>query len=117
MIIQRKLLRGNGKTGGQTLYRQLRTNVPPYVFARASEAMRLLARRPGAEYGAAHYPVRLYEHSLACVEAIEDFLGAIRDRRPPLCSVDEAGRAVLACLAGVESYRTNRPVKVPELEA
>jgi hypothetical protein len=39
-------------------------------------------------------------------------VSAIRDRRRPLCSIDEAGRTVLACLAGVESYRTNRPVAV-----
>jgi predicted dehydrogenase len=117
MIVQRPLLKGAGKTGGQSLYRQLRTNLPPYVMARTVEALRLLARRPDAEYGAANYPVRLYEHSLACVGAIEDFVGAIRERRQPLCSIDEAGRTVLACLAGVESYRTNRPVAVTTLEA
>jgi hypothetical protein len=55
------------------------------------EALRLLARRPNAEYGAANYPVRLYEHSLACVGAIDDFVSAIRDRRPPLCSIEEPG--------------------------
>jgi predicted dehydrogenase len=117
MVFQPALLKGKGKTGGQTRYRQLRTNLPPFVMARLVEALRLLSRRPNAEYGAAHYPVRLYEHSLACVKAIEDFVGAIRDGRPPLCSVEEAGRTVVACLAGVESYRTNRPVAVPSLEA
>jgi predicted dehydrogenase len=117
MIVQRPLLKGAGKTGGQSLYRQLRTNVPPYVLARTVEALRLLARRSNAEYGAAGYPVRLYEHSLACVGAIEDFVAAIRDRRQPLCSIEEAGRTVLACLAGVESYRTNRPVTVAALDA
>ncbi|MFI5177928.1 MAG: Gfo/Idh/MocA family oxidoreductase [Vicinamibacterales bacterium] len=116
MVFQHKLLKGPGREGGQSRWRQLRTNLPPYLFARATEALRILARRPSAEYGAAHYPVRLYEHSLACVEAIDDFLGAIRDRRPPMCSIDEAGRTVLACLAGVESYRTNRPVRVVPLE-
>jgi len=116
MVFQPALLRGRGKTGGQSRYRQLRTNLPPYLFARSVEALRLLARRPNAEYGAANYPVRLYEHSLACVGAIEDFVGAVRERRPPLCSIDEAGRTVLACLAGVESYRTNRPVTVRELD-
>jgi predicted dehydrogenase len=116
MVFQRKLLKGRDRDGGQSRWRQLRTNLPPYVFARATEVLRVLARRPNAEYGAAHYPVRLYEHSLACVEAIDDFLGAIRDRRAPLCSIDEAGRTVLACLAGVESYRTNRPVRVAALE-
>ena len=117
MVFQPALLKGPGKTGGQTRYRQLRTNLPPYLFARSVEALRLLARRPNAEYGAANYPVRLYEHSLACVGAIEDFVAAVRDRRPPLCSIDEAGRTVLACLAGVESYRTNRPVAVQVLES
>jgi predicted dehydrogenase len=117
MLVQRALLKGTGKTGGQSLYRQLRTNLPPYVMARTVEMLRVLARRPNAEYGAANYPVRLYEHSLACVGAIEDFVGAIRDRRQPLCSIDEAGCTVLACLAGVESYRTNRPVAVRAFDA
>lgn len=117
MIVQRPLRRGEGKSGGQSLYRQLRTNIPPYVMARAVELLRVLARRPNAEYGAANYPVRLYEHSLACVGAIEDFVDAIRERRQPMCSIDEAGRTVLACLAGVESYRTNRVVAVAAFEA
>ena len=117
MIVQRPLLRGKGKTGGQSLYRQLRTNLPPYVMARTVEMLRVLARRPNAEYGAAGYPVRLYEHSLACVGAIEDFVGAIRERRAPLCSIAEAGRTVIACRAGGESDRTNRPVAVPTLDA
>jgi predicted dehydrogenase len=117
MIVQRPLLKGRGKTGGQSLSRQLRTNLPPYLMARTVEALRVLARRPDAEYGAANYPIRLYEHSLACVGAIEDFVGAIRERRQPMCSIDEAGRTVLACLAGVESYRTNRAVAVQALDA
>jgi predicted dehydrogenase len=117
MLFQQPLLKGAGKSGGQSRWRQLRANLPPYILARAFEALRVLARRPGAEYGAAHYPVRLYEHSLACVRGIEDFVGAIRERRAPLCSVDESARTVLACLAGVESYRTNRAVCVPALQS
>jgi predicted dehydrogenase len=117
MIFQPPLLRGAGKAGGQSRYRQLRGNLPPYLMARMVEALRVLARRADAEYGASQYPVRLYEHSLACVLAIEDFVGAIRDHRPPMCSIEEAGRTVLACLAGVESYRTNRPVAVETLES
>lgn len=116
MIFQPALLKGEGKTGGQSRYRQLRTNLPPYVMARTVEMLRVLARRPNAEYGAANYPVRVYEHALACVGAIDDFVGAVRDRRQPLCSIDEAGRTVLACLAGVESYRTNRVIAVQALE-
>ena len=116
MVFQPPLLQGPGKIGGQSRWRQLRTNLPPYVFARATEALRVLARRPGAEYGASYYPLRLYEHSLACVRGIEDFVGAIRDGRPPMCSVDESARTVLACVAGVESYRTNQVVRVPVLD-
>ena len=78
-------------------------------------ATRLLARRPNNEYGARYYPVRLYEHALACVTAIEDFIQAARQKRAPLCTVDEASKTMLACLAGVESYRTNRPVRVRTL--
>jgi hypothetical protein len=85
-------------------------------MARTVEMLRVLARRSNAEYGAANYPVRVYEHALACVGAIDDFVGAVRDRRQPLCSIDEAGRTVLACLAGVESYRTNRVIAVQALE-
>ena len=117
MVFQPALLKGPGKTGGQTRYRQLRANLPPYLYARSVEALRVLARRPNAEYGAANYPVRLYEHSLACVGAIDDFVSAIRDKRPPLCSIEEAGRTVVACLAGVESYRTNAPVAVAEFHS
>ena len=51
------------------------------------------------------------------LRTVEDFVGAIRDRRQSLRSVDEAGRTVLACLAGVESYRTNRLVSVRSIEA
>ena len=108
MIVQRALLKGEGKTGGQSLYRQLRTNIPPYVMGRTVELLRVLARRPNAEYGAANYPVRLYEHSLACGGAIEDFVGAIRERRPPMCPVDAAGPTALRCLAGVEAHSTSR---------
>src|SRR5262249_30033504 len=89
MVFQPALLKGPGKTGGQSRWRQLRANLPPYVLARTSEYLRLLARRPSAEYGSVHYPVRLYEHSLACVSAIEDFVGAVRERRAPLCSIGE----------------------------
>jgi predicted dehydrogenase len=115
IVIQRPLLKGPGKEGGQTLYRQLRTNLPPYIVARMFDGLRFGARRPGAEYGVRYYPLRLYEHSLACVNAIHDFVTAIRERRRPLCTVEESARTVLACLAGVESYRTNRPVAVPRL--
>jgi predicted dehydrogenase len=112
LVFQPSLLKAAGKTGGQSRWRQLRANLPASVLGRTAEALSVLARRPDAEYGAAGYPVRLYEHSLACVDAVADFVAAVREGRAPLCTVAEAARTVLACLAGVESYRTNRPVAV-----
>jgi predicted dehydrogenase len=116
-LVHRPLLRGRGKDGGESLYRQLRSNLPPVVLDRVFSVLRLAARRPSAEYGVRYYPIRLYEHALACVLAVEDFVGAVRDRRQPMCGVDESARTVLACLAGVESYRGNLPVRVPPLES
>ena len=116
MLLQRKLLRDPNRANGHGLVAQLRRNVPAWALGKSFEALRLLARRPGAEYGARFYPLRLYEHALACVEAVEDFVGAIRGQRRPLCTVDEAAKTVLACLAGVESFRTGRPVKVQSLK-
>jgi predicted dehydrogenase len=116
MILQRKLLRDPNPANGHGLLAQLRRNVPAYVLSRAFAGLRLLARRPDAEYGARFHPLRLYEHALACVLAVEDFVEAIRRQRPPLCPVEEGAQTVLACLAGVESYRTGRPVKVPALK-
>lgn len=115
-IVQRPLLRDPNPANRHGLADQIRGNLPAWLLGRMSGLGRLLARRPGAEYGARFYPVRLYEHSLACVRAVEDFVGAIREGRRPLCTVDESARTVLACLAGVESYRTHRPVRVLALE-
>ena len=116
MLLQRKLLADPNRANGHGLIAQLKRNVPAYLLGRAFEALRVLARRPEAEYGARFYPLRLYEHALACVEAVEDFATAIREDRRPLCTVEEAAKTVLACLAGVESYRTGRPVTVPSLK-
>jgi predicted dehydrogenase len=78
--------------------------------------LRPLVRGGAWQYGVRFYPVRLYEHFLACVDSIEDFVDSIRTGRPPHCNVDEGAHTVLACLAGVESFRSNRPVKVMTLE-
>ena len=88
---------------------------PALVLGKAFEGLRLLAQRPEAEYGARFYPVRLYEYPLACVDAVKDFVHAIRDGRPPPCTVDDAARTALACLAGVESGRINRHGPVTRL--
>jgi hypothetical protein len=116
LLVQRPLLKGPGKAGGQSLLRQLRANLPPWVACRLFDGIRLAARRPGAEYGFRYYPMRFYEHSLASVGAIADFVEAIHTGRPPLCTVDEAARTVVACLAAVESYRTRQPIRLAAFE-
>lgn len=116
IVIQKKLLSNPNKEAYHGLLRQLRANVPAYLFGKSFEVLRYLARRPNTEYGGRFYPVRVYEHALACVGAIEDFVDSVRESRMPLCTVDEASKTVLACLAGVVSYRTNQPVKVASVE-
>lgn len=115
-VIQHRLFARSGRSYASELYHQVRSNLPAGLFDLLWRAERILARHPSGEYGARYYPLRLYEHSLACVEAIGDFVSAVRDSRQPLCSVDESSRTVLGCLAAVTSYRTNRPVSVPALE-
>jgi predicted dehydrogenase len=65
-----------------------------------------------AQYSVACYPLRLYEHELALRESLRDFVDAIAHRRPPLCGILDAAKTVATCLAGVDSYRTGRPVAV-----
>ena len=116
IVIQKPLLAHPVKSYHYDYLRQLRSNLPAWLMGKIFLATRFLARRPNNEYGGRYYPLRLYEHALACVTAIEDFIAAIHEKREPLCTVDEASKTVLACLAGVESYRTNRPVRVQALD-
>lgn len=116
ILVQKSLTRHPLKAAHHGRLSQLRSSLPAWLLGKIFLATRWLARHPNNEYGARYYPVRLYEHAFACVTAIEDFVGAIREERAPLCTVDEASKTVLACLAGVESYRTNKPVRVRRLE-
>ena len=45
---------------------------------------------------------------------LEDYLGCIRTGRGPESTATDAAKTVATCLAGVESYRTGRPVRVEE---
>lgn len=116
IIVQKPLLNHPLKSSHHGLLRQMRSNLPAWLMGKIFLATRFLARRPNDEYGGRYYPVRLYEHALACVTAIDDFVQAIHEKRAPLCTVDEASKTVLACLAGVESYRTNHVVRVRTLD-
>jgi predicted dehydrogenase len=115
-IIQRELMARSGLSPSREVARQLRANLPAYAIDRIFRMMRPLSRHPNNEYGCRYYPLRLYEHSLACVGAIADFARAVRESGQPLCSFEEAAKTVVACIAGVESYRTNNTVTVPVLD-
>jgi predicted dehydrogenase len=109
-IRNRGFVRGIGR-------RLFRNNLKYYLLGKSFEILSaLLGSRRDGEYSARFYPVRLYEHGAACIAALEDFVDAIRTDRPPACTVDEAAKTVLACLAGIESYRSGHPVRVKTLE-
>lgn len=116
MLLQPALRKREGTTGGESLYTQLRRTLPAWLLARLFAGLRVLARHPNAEYGVRFYPLRTYEHALACTLALTDFVEAVRERRPPRCTVQDAAQTVLACLAGVEAYRLNRPQRVAVLD-
>jgi UDP-N-acetyl-2-amino-2-deoxyglucuronate dehydrogenase len=115
-LIQRKLLPDPNPRNGRSWLRQFRENVGPWGLHQLFKRLDILSRRPGNEYGPKYYPTRLYEHGLACLTAVEEFVTAVRGGAPPTCTVESSARAVLACLAGVESYRSGRPVSVKRLE-
>lgn len=99
-----------------TVRRRLLARLPAWLIATAFDGVRSVLP-PEGEYGIRHYPMRLYEHDLACIEAVENFLHAVRGSAPLLCTLDESAKTVLACLASVQSYRTNLPVAVPTLDS
>lgn len=116
MVIQRPLLR-DPTSRQRELARQLKSNAPARLLTAAFNAYRRRFSSPNGQYYARNYPVTLYEHRLACVAAIEDFVDAARTGRPPQCMAADAARTVLACLAALESTRTNEVTPVDELES
>jgi predicted dehydrogenase len=118
VLVEPRLLPPHGRLRRNALrYAQLRRNVAPWLVAQAFDLLRRLGPPSDGEYGLRHFPVRLYEHELACTEAIADFVAAARFGVAPACGLDDAARTVLACLAGVEAQRTRRPVAVPTLDS
>ena len=116
MLFQPEMVARAGLSRPREWVRQVRANLPPFLLHKIFCATRILARNPGNEYGAHYYPLRLYEHSLACVRAISTFVDAARTGSEPLCSVDESAKAVLVGLAGLESFRTGKSTRVMRLE-
>ena len=106
------------KHSGKPLWRRLAAftyltshNVGPYLAHLFSELVRRTAPANG-EYALQGYPLRTYEHSLACIRTLADFVHAIRTGGSPQCDVIESAKTVATCLAGVEAYRTGKVVSV-----
>jgi hypothetical protein len=115
ILFEKRLLTPELKRYGHSVWEQLRFSVPATALAGLVSLMsaRLL---PGwNEYGIRRPPVRLYEHGLSCLRALDDFIDAIDKDRQPLVDFDESAKAVVACISAVESYRTGRPVRIPAL--
>ena len=115
-LIQPQLLNSPTQSKLSRLFWQLRDNGRSYAHDLVWRVMRRLTPSAEYQYGVRFYPMRLYEHQQSCTSSLQDFVDAIREGRRPLCTFEEAAKTVLACLAGVESYRTNKPVRVQTLD-
>jgi predicted dehydrogenase len=113
-VIQREIFRRD-RVEVKRLYLHLKNNFPALLLHYMFQASRRIVPRSNSQYEVRHYPMRLYEHASACAYAVRDFVDAVCDGKKPLCSGAESASAVLACLAAVESHRTNRPVPVQAL--
>jgi hypothetical protein len=60
------------------------------------------------------YPLSAYEHDVACLQLLREFLDCVGESRPFPVGLDEGGRAVDLCLACIESQHTGRPVAVSQ---
>lgn len=116
-LLHREMLQRPWCVRARGIFKQVRRNTLPRIMVECFETLRRLGPGAESEYGPRHFPVRLYEHGLACQTAIRDFVDAIPGREPVTCTVQDSAKTVLACLAGVESFRTNKPVAVKRLEA
>lgn len=116
-LLHTELLRRPWCLRARGIFQQLRRHAMPRLMVECFEALRRISPGAQTEYGPRHFPVRLYEHGLACQRAIGNFVRAIPGDEPVACTVQDSAKTVLACLAGVESFRTNKPVAVKRLEA
>ncbi len=117
-LVQRELLRDarlTPRTSARRLLGQLSRNGRARMLTGAFNALRRACPPPGFQYGPRHFPLRLYEHQVACVAAIEDFVRAARTGGRPVCAADDSAQTILACLAALEASRTNAPARVQPL--
>ena len=63
-------------------------------------------------YQISSYPIKLYPHSQAVKESLGNFIRSIQGFEEIGCTVEDAAKTVSTCVAGVESYRTNKVVKI-----
>ncbi len=115
-LIHRELLPSGWPQRLRSRLGQVRRHAVPWLTARLFDVLRRLAPRDEQEYVLRHYPVRLYEHQLACLRAVKSFVAAVRGSTAVRCSADDSARTVLACLAGVAAYRSGARVAVSRLE-
>lgn len=66
------------------------------------------------EYGTSSYPIRLYPHGLAVRSSLENFASAVKGEQKLKCTLKDAAKTVVTCLAGVEAYRTGKTIKVAD---
>ena len=67
------------------------------------------------EYGVSSYPFRLYPHGLAVRASLDNFARAVRGEEALRCSLRDAAKTVMTCVAGVEAYRTGKTKAVEDL--
>lgn len=116
-LIHKALLKDPIRSNMHGLWPQLKSNLRARSVGAGFELLRRVSPAPNSEYGFRFYPLRLYEHAAACVAAIEDFVDAIRTGAKPTCSARESAKAVLACLAAVDSYRSGQPRRLSDYAA
>lgn len=120
MLLHRALLRDSRLTPrgrAQAALSQLSRHGRARLLTTVFEGLRRLGPSPGTQYGPRYLPVRLYEHQLACIAAVEDFVEAARTGAPPRCTASDSASTVLACLAALSASRTNELTQVPPLSA
>lgn len=64
------------------------------------------------QYSISNFPFRLYEHRYAVRQSVNDFIVSIKNNSNPAIPIHETVAAVKVALAGVQSYRTGKPIRL-----
>jgi predicted dehydrogenase len=120
-VIARPFLRHRRSAGRgpvralKDLWRDVRENLKSVAFAKVFAGLLRLHGR-SQNYAVAGFPLRVYEHAYAVRSCLEDCLECIRTGRRAESTALDAAKTVATCLAGVESYRTGRPVRMEQYQ-